>query len=62
MEATVEPARNWNEIKRKLKLKFANLTESDVFMLEGKQDEVYARLQLKLGISKEELQALILEM
>jgi len=50
---------NWNEIKGKLKQKFAILTESDMLLVEGKQDELMGRLQTKLGKSKEEIQKLI---
>lgn len=50
---------NWNEIKGKLKQKFAILTESDLLFIEGKQDELFGRLQIKLGRSKQEIQKLI---
>lgn len=53
---------NWNEIKGKLKQKFAILTDSDVLLVEGKQDELLGRLQIKLGKTKEELQKLIAEL
>jgi uncharacterized protein YjbJ (UPF0337 family) len=50
---------NWYEIKGKLKLKFAILTESDLLFIEGKQDELFGRLQIKLGKTKQEIQKLI---
>lgn len=53
---------NWNETKGKLKQKFAILTDSDVLLVEGKQDELLGRLQVKLGKTKEELQKLITEL
>lgn len=40
---------NWNEQKGKLKQKFANLTDDDLMLIEGKKDELYGRLQIKLG-------------
>jgi len=46
---------NWNEIKGKLKQKYANLTDDDLMFAEGKQDELYGRLQKRLGKSKDEL-------
>lgn len=52
---------NWNEIKRRLKQKFALLTESDVLFTEGKQDEMLDRLQGKLGKTKEEIRKIISE-
>ena len=53
---------NWNETKGKLKQKFAVLTDSDVLLVEGKQDELLGRLQVKLGKTKEELHKLITEL
>ena len=53
---------NWNETKGKLKQKFAQLTDNDVLMTEGKQEELYGRLQIKLGKTKEELHKIISEL
>lgn len=50
---------NWNETKGKLKQKFAVLTDDDVLLVEGKQDELFGRLQKKLGKTKAEIQSLI---
>jgi uncharacterized protein YjbJ (UPF0337 family) len=49
----------WNEQKGKLKQKFAILTNDDLMYTEGKEDEMLGKLQIKLGKSKEELEALI---
>jgi uncharacterized protein YjbJ (UPF0337 family) len=46
---------NWNEIKGKLKQKYADLTDDDLLYAEGKEDELYGKLQQKLGKTKEEL-------
>jgi uncharacterized protein YjbJ (UPF0337 family) len=46
---------NWNEIKGKLKQKYAQLTDDDLMFAEGKEDELYGRLQKRLGKTKEEL-------
>jgi uncharacterized protein YjbJ (UPF0337 family) len=46
---------NWNEIKGKLKQKYGDLTDDDLTFAKGKEDELYGRLQKKLGKSKEEL-------
>lgn len=46
---------NWNETKGKLKQKFAMLTDNDLMFAEGKKEEMFGRLQIKLGKSKEEL-------
>lgn len=61
MKTLVELKGNWNETKGKLKQKFAMLTDSDVLLVEGKQDEMLGRLQVKLGKTKEEIQKLIAE-
>ncbi len=53
---------NWNEVKGKLKQKFAVLTDDDLLLIEGKQDELLGRIQTKLGKTKEELQKLISEL
>jgi len=50
---------NWIETKGKLKQKFAMLTDSDLLLLEGKQDEMLGRLQVRLGKTKEEVYRLI---
>ncbi|MGE7773318.1 CsbD family protein [Chitinophaga sp. NPDC101104] len=52
----------WNEIKGKLKQKYADLTDDDLTYTEGKEDELLGRLQQKLGKSKEEVKKLIDEL
>lgn len=59
MKNTTELKGNWNELKGKLKQQFAILTDSDVLLVEGKQDEMIGRLQVKLGKTKEEIHTLI---
>ena len=53
---------NWNEQKGKLKQKFAVLTDNDLMYEEGKKDEMYGKLQIKLGKTKEELHKIISEL
>lgn len=50
---------DWNELKGKLKQKFAILTDDDLLLEEGKEDELYGRLQKRLGKTKEELHTLV---
>lgn len=45
----------WNEVKGKLKQKYAQLTDDDLTFAEGKEEELYGRLQKRLGKSKKEL-------
>ena len=49
----------WNEQKGKLKQKFAELTDDDLMFEEGKKDEMFGKLEIKLGKSKDELQKII---
>jgi uncharacterized protein YjbJ (UPF0337 family) len=53
---------NWNEIKGKLKQKYAELTEDDLLYEEGKEDELYGRIQQKIGKSKDEITKWISEL
>lgn len=46
---------NWNEVKGKAKQKWANLTDDDLLYEEGKEDELYGRIQKKTGQTKEEV-------
>ena len=59
---TTEIKGNWNELKGKLKKKFAILTDNDLMYEDGKEDEFYGRLQKKLGKSKSELEKLLDEL
>lgn len=49
----------WSKLKAKLKERYATLTDEDLLFEEGKQDELVARLQAKLGKTKEEVLKLI---
>jgi len=56
---TTELKGNWEQQKGKLKQKFANLTDNDLLFAEGKKEEMFGRLETKLGKSKEELRKII---
>jgi len=62
MKNITELKGDWNETKGKLKQKFAMLTDNDLLLVEGKQDEMLGRIQIKLGKTKEELHKLISEL
>ena len=49
----------WNEVKGKLKQKYAMLTDDDLTYAVGKEDELLGRLQKKLGKQKDEIIKLI---
>ena len=46
---------SWNEIKGKLRQKYAQLMDNDLEFAEGKGEEFLGRLQSRLGIGAEEL-------
>jgi uncharacterized protein YjbJ (UPF0337 family) len=50
---------NWNEVKGKIKQKYANLTDDDLLYEEGKDDELLGRIQKKTGAGKEEIKSWI---
>ena len=55
---TTELKGNWNELKGKLKKSYAELTDNDLLYEEGREDELYGRLQQRLGKTKEEVKRL----
>lgn len=55
---TTELKGNWNELKGKLKKSYADLTDDDLLYEEGREDELYGRLQQRLGKTKEEVKKL----
>ena len=59
MKNLTEIKGNWNELKGKLKQQYAQLTDDDLLYIEGKQDEMIGRLQIKLGKSREEIDKMI---
>ena len=46
---------NWNVIKGQLKQQYAELTDDDLTYQEGAEDELFGRLQVKLGKSKQQI-------
>ena len=45
----------WNQIKGKLKQKYARLIDDDPMCLEGKDDEILGRIQKAISRIKEEI-------
>lgn len=56
---TSEAKGNWEEQKRMLKEKFAALTDNDLLFVKGKKEQMIAKLQIKLGKSREELNKIL---
>jgi len=52
---TINLKSNWNKQKSELKQKFAVLTDNDLMFKEGAKEEMFAKLQIRLGKTKEEL-------
>ncbi|PZO29633.1 MAG: general stress protein CsbD [Flavobacteriaceae bacterium] len=59
---TKELAGKWNELKGILKQKYADLTDDDLLFVEGKEEELYGRIQQKIGKTKEEIKKMISEL
>jgi uncharacterized protein YjbJ (UPF0337 family) len=58
---TLEIKGDWNIIKGKLKQKWARLTEDDLQLLDGKQDELLGRIQKRTGETREAVEDAIRE-
>jgi uncharacterized protein YjbJ (UPF0337 family) len=52
----------WDQIKGKLRQRFAQLTDNDLEFVEGKGEELLGRLEMKLGMAREDLTDLLNEM
>ena len=50
---------NWNQLKGKIKQQYASLTDDDLLYEEGKEDELYGRIQTKTGHTKDEIKSWI---
>lgn len=60
MSATTDKIKgNWNELQSKLKQQYGQLTDNDLTYVEGKEDELYGRLQQKLGKTKDQVRGII---
>lgn len=59
MENSKEITTNWVVIKDKLMQQFSTLTEEDFLSESGTEDEVFNKLEAKLGMPKEEIYAMI---
>ena len=48
----------WDEFKGKLKQRYAELTDDDLTYEEGREDEMWGKLEKKLGKAKKEILSL----
>jgi uncharacterized protein YjbJ (UPF0337 family) len=56
---TIDVSGCWNERKDKLKKKFGLLTDNDLIFEDGRKVEMLEKLQIKLGITKDELREIL---
>lgn len=59
---TTELAGKWNELKGVLKQKYSDLTDDDLLFVKGKEEELYGRIQQKIGKTKDEIKKMISEL
>ncbi|WP_347159801.1 CsbD family protein [Pontibacter chitinilyticus] len=50
---------SWDDVKGQLKKNYADLTDDDLTYAEGQEDELFGRLQRRLGKTKDEIVKLI---
>jgi uncharacterized protein YjbJ (UPF0337 family) len=46
---------NWNQMKGKIKQKYPDLTDDDLKIVAGKEDDLLGRIQRKTGKSRDEV-------
>ena len=47
----------WDELKGKLKQKYAELTDDDLMFEEGKEEETWGKIQQKVGKTEKEIKS-----
>ena len=52
---------DWNMLKGKLKQKWANLTDDDLRYVEGKEEELFGRIQKRTGETRERVEKAVRE-
>ena len=50
---------NWNELKKKLKQKYPQLTTVDLVTIDGQEEDMLRMVECKLGKTKKEMQEII---
>lgn len=50
---------NWEELRKKLKQKYPQLTTIDLFTIDGEEEDMLRMVAYKLGKTKKELQEII---
>ncbi len=50
---------NWNRVKGRLKQRYAHLTDDDLMLVEGREEELLGSLQRRLGKSRADTERII---
>jgi uncharacterized protein YjbJ (UPF0337 family) len=53
---------DWNVLKGKLKQLYGNLTDNDLLLVKGKEEELIGRIQQKIGKTKKQVRDIILNL
>jgi uncharacterized protein YjbJ (UPF0337 family) len=53
---------DWNVLKGKLKQQYGSLTDNDLLLIKGKEDELIGRIQQKIGKTKKQIRDIILNL
>ncbi len=53
---------SWDEIKGKLRQRYAQLTDDDLQFAEGKGEELFGKLKARLGLGAEQLQTTLADL
>ena len=48
---------NWNQTKGAVKEEWGKLTDDDLFVIEGRRDQLIGKIQARYGISREQAEA-----
>ncbi len=59
-ETTIKGA--WNELKGKIKQAYGDLTDDDLTYEEGKEDEMWGKVQQKTGKTKDEIKKAVADL
>lgn len=52
---------SWSQMKEALKQKYSKLTEDDLKYAAGKEEDLYNRIQKKLGVTRQEVDKIFQE-
>ena len=59
MEKLINPENSWEDLKEKIKETNPEITDEDLTFMDGREEELYEKLALKLHKSKEDIKGWI---